>query len=429
MTDSVKDKPNTTKEVVKDEAPKKKATALSREAFTEIIKNVVTDVVKEQVNTAVAPLKEQNTTWMESLQKTQEEAKRYVRPTDPKKLGIGAARYVRALAAGRGDIGRAKFFAEKAWSDSLGDTIVKDLSAGNLAAGGFLVPAEFSNELIELLRSRAVVRAAGPRIVPLNNGTLTLPRQTAAASASYIGEAKDIPTSEPAGGQLTLTAKKLAALVPISNDLLLYDQGGNAADVFVRDDLVKTIAIREDQAFLRDDGTQDKPKGLLNWAVAANVSASNGTTSDNIETDFKDLINDLEGSNVPMIRPVWFMHPRSKNHLRNLRDANGNLIFEEIRSPTPTLYGWPVFVTTHIPINLGGGTETEIFFVDMSEVIIGEASGLEIAVDSSASFTSGASLVSSFERDETLIRAIARHDLVVRHPESVAIKNTVTWGA
>ena len=67
--------------------------------------------------------------------------------------------------------------------------------------------------------------------------------------------------------------------------------------------------------------------------------------------------------------------------------------------------------------------------MDMVDVIIGEATGLEIAVDSSGSYVESGNLRSAFSRDETMIRAITRHDLAVRHEESVAVKNVLTWGA
>lgn len=404
------------------EAPKPKT--LTREALLAMINDSLKDVVGEQVKSALQPYEKQHTDWMQQI-----EAAKKQRPaptTDERKKGIGAARFVRAMAFGKGDPGRAAFFADKAWDDDLGDQVKKSLQAGDFTAGGFMIPPEFVPEIIELLRSRTVVRAAGARTLPMNNGSLTLRRQTGPATASYVGESRNIDATEPTGGQIVMTAKKLAAVVPISNDLLAFTSGPSA-DEFVRDDLVMVMSIREDQAFLRDDGLQDKPKGLRYWA--ANVTGSNGTSSTNIEDDFKDLINDLEGNDVRLLRPVWIMHPRSKNHLVNLRDGNGNLIFPELRTATPTLYGWPLFVTTSVPTNLGGGTETEVYFVDMMDAIIGEATGLEIAVDMSASYIDGSSLVSAFTRDETLIRAIARHDFAMRHDESVAVKNAVTWGA
>ncbi len=348
--------------------------------------------------------------------------------TEKKDKGIAAARMIRALAFGNKDPQRAIHFAKMAWDDDLGDEIVKALGTSDHTAGGALVPTEFAAEIIELLRSMTVVRAAGARTIPMNNGAITIRKQTAAAGASYVGEHENITATEPQTGQIDLVARKLAAVVPISNDLLAFTSGPSA-DEFVRDDLVLVMSIREDRAFIRDEGINHTPKGLRHWALNDNVLTTNGETATNIEDDFKDMINALETRDVRMIRPAWFMNPRSKNHLRNLRDANGNLIFPETRNPSATLYGWPIWLTTSIPINLGVGTETELYLVDMVDTIIGEATSLEIAVDSSASYWDGSALQSTFSRDETAIRAIQRHDFAVRHPESISIKQNVIWGA
>lgn len=405
-------------------APDKEKKGLTRDQLRDMVSSTVKDVLAEEMETALKPIREQQTDWMEKIQSA---AKKKIISDDPKLKGIGAARFVRAFAFGRGDPNRAAYFADKAWDDDLGDHIKKALAAGDFTAGGFMIPPEFVPDIIDLLRNRTVVRAAGARTLPMNQGSLTLRKQTGAATASYVGESQNIDTSQPTGGQIVMTAKKLAAVVPLSNDLLMFTSGPQA-DEFVRDDLVQVLAIREDRAFLRDDGLQDKPKGLRHWAT--DVIASGGTTATDIEDDFKDLINSLEGADVPLTRPVWIMHPRSKNHLVNLRDGNGNLIYPEIRTTTPTLYGWPVFVTTSIPTTLGAGSnESEIYFVDMMQAIIAETSGLEIAVDSSASYVDGSSLVSAFTRDETLIRAISRHDFAMRYDEAVAVKNQVTWGS
>jgi HK97 family phage major capsid protein len=402
------------------------------------VKGVIAEstVIKDQVDVELAPLREEQTNWMEKIQ-TLTQSRSDPITDDPKQKGIGAARFVRAMAFARGDMDRAKHFAQECvtkgnWDDALGPRVVRALEAGNLTAGGALIPDEFAAEIIELLRARSVVRAAGARVLPMNMGTLTIRKQTSGSSASYIGESTNIAATQPETGQIVLTSKKLSAIVPISNDLLTFAAGA-LADEFVRDDLVQELATREDQAFIRDDGNSDTPKGMRYWAQASNIQASAGTSAVNIETDFKALLNDLETNDVRMISPVFFMNPRSKNHLINLRDTNGNLVYPELRgtagSPNGTVLGIRAMMTTNIPINLGGGTASEIYLVDMNDAIIGEATGLEIAVDSSASYIESGSLVSAFSRDETLMRAISRHDFAMRHAESVAVTTGVTWGA
>ena len=81
--------------------------------------------------------------------------------------------------------------------------------------------------------------------------------------------------------------------------------------------------------------------------------------------------------------------------------------------------------------NLGGeGNETEVYFVVADEVILGEVDAIEIELSREAAYkTTGGTVVSSFQRDQSLIRAKLLHDLVVRHPEAIAIKTAVTWGS
>ena len=113
-----------------------------------------------------------------------------------------------------------------------------------------------------------------------------------------------------------------------------------------------------------------------------------------------------------------------------LRDANGNLIYPEMRSPTPSIHTHPVFVTNNIPTNLGAGSdESELYLADASEIILAEVTAIEIAVSGDATYTENGTTVSAFQRDQTLMRAILRHDIALRHDVSVAVKTGVTWGS
>jgi HK97 family phage major capsid protein len=406
---------------VEKKAPK---ASLTREDLTSLIR----EVVQESIQPALEQVKAPQQKWGAYIMQSDSE-KNAPRKPGPQEKGMAAARYVRALAASQGNPEKAVWWAQKAYDDELGDTVTKALAAGDFTAGGFMVPEDMSNDIIDLLRPSVVVRAAGAPVVPMPRGTLTLPKQTGDITATYVGENQNITKTEPTGGQIIMSAKKLAAVVPISNDLLDFAPG-TSADMFVRNSLVRRIAVREDAAFIRDDGTAGTPKGLRYWAQTANVNASAGTSAANIETDFKDLLQDLEGNNVPMTRPVWIMAPRSKNHLLTLRDANGNLIYPELRMGSPTIHTYPVFTTNSIPTNLGGASnETEVYLVDMDQVLIGESGGMEIEVSREASYVESGSLVSAFSRDQTVIRTIMRHDFAAQYAEAIAIKNAITWGA
>ncbi len=357
-----------------------------------------------------------------------------VQPPVPVKApepGERAGRFIRAFVASKGDMEKAAFIAEKKFGDadlakSLTALAAKGLESGDFSAGGALVPEDMSREIIELLRPTSAVRRMNPIIVPMPNGTLTMPRLAGGANSSYIGEATSQNATQESFDDIVLTFKKLRAHVPVSNELLMTSDP--AADAIVRDDLVASLGTREDQAFIRDDGTQNKPKGIRNWAAAANISATNGTTASQVEQDFQELFEALMGSNSRMLRPGILMSSRSYNFLIKLRDANGNLIYPELRTSTPTILTVPVTWTNNIPNNLSTN-QSEVYLADFADVVIGESSQLTVEVSSEATYTdSTGSLVSAFDRDQTVFKAIARHDLAVRHAESIAVKTGITWG-
>jgi HK97 family phage major capsid protein len=339
-------------------------------------------------------------------------------------LRFGAA--MRALAAAGGDRNQAVAIAEN-WGHS---GLFAQQSGLSGPAGGFLIPEDVSGELIELLRPASVVMSFGPVIMPMDNGNLTMNRIAVGTTASYIGELQDVPATGVQFGQVKLSSKKLSALVPISNDLLA--SASTQADAVVRDDLVQSLANRMDLAFIRGAGTQFSPLGMRNQLVGtafetSNILPMNATVNlANVTNDLGRLELALLQANIPMTRPGWIMAPRTAIYLTNLRDGNGNYAFPEMQQGQ--LRGKPVRWTTQVPVNLGGGTESEIYLADFAHVMVGEQQGIELAISTEAAYRdAGNNLQASFSRDETVVRAIAKHDFGLRHLPAVAILTGVTW--
>jgi len=221
-------------------------------------------------------------------------------------------------------------------------------------------------------------------VVPVPTGTTKIPKLASGATAYYVGENTAATKSEPTTGQLTLTFKKLVTLVPMSNDLLRYASPG--ADAIVRDDVVNAMRVREDQAFIRDQGTDSTPKGLRYWVNSSHIIEANGTVSVvNVFSDLGKLIQKLLEANMPMIAPAWIMAPRVEVFLRTLINTNGFPVFRDEMN-AGTLMGFPFANTTNIPTNLntsgaGSNDESEIYLVDMSQCLIGES--MNLIVDAS----------------------------------------------
>lgn len=335
--------------------------------------------------------------------------------------GADFAAMVLSIAHGGKDKNAASTYAE-----GLGyPDVAAALNKTTPTAGGYMVPPGYVAEVIELLRPNTVIRSSGVRSIRMPNGRLNMGRQNTSSTASYGAEGADIAKSEPTLGEFNLTAKKLTALVPISNDLIRY--ADPSALAFVMDDMRAVIGSREDLAFLRDNGTGDLVKGLRYAANASNIIPAQATpTLVKITQDRGKALAAIKRANVPTLAPIWVMHPDVEQFLMDLRDGNGNLAFPEMARG---LWGsLPYKTTTQIPTNLGVGTnETEVYLYESSQCVIGDALDMVLDVSQEASYVDGGNLVSAFSRDQTVVRSISAHDFGLRHDLAAAVLTAVTW--
>ena len=321
---------------------------------------------------------------------------------------------------------------------AIGNDVSMALNSSNSTGGAVLVPANTAAAVIERLVPNAVIRMMGAISLPLNNGNLKMPSISGGATAGYIGREADAPVSQQTLGGVQLTAKKLAALVPISNDLIRYAGTDQRVDSLIVEDTAISMATAEDQAFIRGDGTNNTPTGLRTWLPSSNLITATNVTALTGQALIQAVIADagkailaLRRSNVRFTKPGWLMHPDTLQFLADLLTTTGNKVFPEISDGM--FRGYPIGVTTQIPTNLSlagsgaVGNGSELYFVDFAQMIIGESMNLQVAVSTEATYTVGGVSVNAFQRDETLIRLITENDFGPRHAEAIAVLNGITW--
>lgn len=381
------------------------------------------------------------------------------RQSSKRGAGMAWARCLRAVAAAKlrgaptaeGAVEALKRWGDddlaKAWSD----VQEKSLVSNSPIDGGFLVPTQFSTDVIELLRPSAVVRSLDPVVLPMPNGSVKVPRITAGSTAQYVGESIAPNASQPEFGQLSLTFKKLITVVPISNDLIRFSSP--QADSIVRDDSVRQMATREDRAFLRDNGTDATPKGLKHWINASNKFNANGTVNlANVTIDLGKALQKLMAADVPLIiqqhpqggeavaqavtaRPGWIFSPRTYMYLTTVQNGQGFYAFRP-EMMNGTLWGFPFRVTSQVPETYTaagaetGGTQSEVYFGAFAHAIIGESLGLMVDASTDAAYNdAGGTVRAAFSHDQTVIRVLAEHDFALRHDKAFSLIQNVTWGA
>lgn len=347
--------------------------------------------------------------------------------------GLGLARAVKAQLVGKATSRDAKDVAH-AWAkeghrhyaavaDSLAE---RGMAEGSFSAGGSLVPSPAMGDFIELTYARTLALELGARRIDINRA-MDLGKMSAGATVYYVDEATNITPSQPTTGKVSLSAKKAAAIVPMSNELLRNPSVG--ADALVRDDLVRAMANRRDLSFFRGTGASGQPRGMLYWRDSGNTDGQGGTTVADKVADLIQMIRMVDESNVGLERAAFVMAPRTKWGLASTYDATSGLIFASMLA-SGTLFGFPVGATTAIPKNLGGGgAESEIHFGAFDDAIMAfdSATPTTVEVFPNGTFHDGSGLVSGISSDQSVVRIIEAHDVALRHANAWATLTAVTW--
>jgi HK97 family phage major capsid protein len=203
-----------------------------------------------------------------------------------------------------------------------------------------LIPEETSNEIIkDVIRGSSIMKLA--QLEPMTTATKKIPVLLDGPGAYWVGEGERISTSKPTWAQVTLTAKKLAVIIPMTKEAL------NRAKIDVFEELKPHIAeafyTKLDAAALM--GT-DSPfaTNILSAAVNAGNEFTRGSVAgQNLADDVNSVMALVEASDQ---EPRAFTaHFGLKASLRGLKNSNGDpLYLSSIRDgiTEDSLYSLPI---------------------------------------------------------------------------------------
>ena len=335
-------------------------------------------------------------------------------------------RAVKCIHAGKGDSEHAAFIAERKFSDAEMAQEFKALSATVPSDGGYLIPEVYANEIIEMLYPTTVISSLGARRLGMPNGNMNIPKMKSGVRATFIGENRKPSKSAPKFGNLKLSVKKLTALIPMSNDLLRSTNFDN--DVIVGQDITRQMALGVDYGAFMGTGDEFQPLGILvNKSIAKiDTTAIDAMyAADGVLTPaFPNYLVGAVLKNNAYATSLGFVFNTSvEQYFKSMRDNAGSFIFAEEMNKNNTLAGYP-YKSTNLLETANG--RTSIVFGNWNDLIIGEQGALEITTSQDGSWTDDSGqLISAFENDQTLIRAIDHVDIGVRHDESFAVATKV----
>jgi len=279
----------------------------------------------------------------------------------------------------------------------------RDLTVATSSAGGYLVATQ-NMSFIEMLRARARALDIGVTMMDGLVGNVTIPKQTAAATAYWLStEATAITESQQTFGQLALSPKTVGAYTELSRLLLL--QSSPAAESVVMADLAKVLGLGIDLAVFEGSGASGQPTG---------VSATGG-------------IGSVTGTSLALAGVVEFQTDVATNNALTLgcayvtTPAVAGLLAQRQRFTSTDTPLWRGNILDGTVEGFRGTTTTQVTaasmtFGDWSQVVLAMWGVLEIALNPYASFAAAI----------TGVRAIQSCDVGVRQAGAFSRATSIT---
>ncbi len=332
--------------------------------------------------------------------------------------GAAFTRYAMALAASKGNVMAAERIAQERFrgTPEVATVLKAAVAAGTTTDTNWAAPLveyqTMQSEFIELLRPMTILgQIDGLRAIPFD---VRMPRQTAGASANWVGEGAPKPVSKLQFDTVTMPHSKLAVIVAITEELARMSTP--SAEATVRQDLLEAVSQFIDVQFIDPAiaSSSVRPGGITNGITA--VESTGGTVAQ-VTTDLNAVLTAMSVANIAMRAPYWVMHTRTKNYLMTLRTSQDVYAFRDEMS-RGTLLGIPFRTSNNVPLvdqsspASPGSLETYIVLMDASEVFLADDGETMLDVSREASLqmddapSAGASsLVSLWQNNMVGIRA------------------------
>lgn len=240
------------------------------------------------------------------------------------------------------------------------------LQIGTDSEGGFLVPDEFEQTLIDKLQEENIIRGLAT-IITSSNGDKKIPVVASHGAANWTDEEGEYTESDDAFGMVTLGAHKLSTIIKVSEELL-NDSAFNLEN-YISQEFVRRMAAAEEEAFINGNGT-GKPTGLLTTGETGVTSASaTAITADEII----DLYHSLR---TPYRKNATFITNDSTiKAIRKLKDTNGQYLWQPgLQAGQPdTILNRPIKTSAYMP-EIGKSNKI-LLFGDISYYWIADRQG------------------------------------------------------
>lgn len=272
---------------------------------------------------------------------------------------------------------------------------LQTLVEGTGSRGGYLVPEDFVNLIIEDRRDLAIMRQLAT-VIPVSTDTIHIPNLAARPKAFWRTEAAVKNTSTVDFGETVLTPYSLASIVSLSNELVADARLGGPIVNLVAGYMARSLAEEEEKAFWTGNGS-GRPTGIDNYSFTTYTAAAGASDSVKADTVIRAIFGLQQSYRA---NAVWVANKNTWAKIATLKDSQNNYLLSDLGSAaSPTLRG----LRTYEQNDIGDG---KMFLGDFSYYYIADREGVQVDISTEATVASQ----SAFERNLTFIRVEERVD-------------------
>jgi len=292
--------------------------------------------------------------------------------------------------------------------------LVTTVNETTAAEGGYLVPDEFVPTLISMLENFGVARRLCT-IIPMKTDTIKFPKLTGGLTTYWVGEGQTIPKASPTFAEVTMNAKKMATLVPLTSEIL--EDSSIAIANLIATLIAQAIAKEEDRITFVGK-TADAPwNGAL--ADSSVVQSPLPATKTHFYDVTADNLADVIASMTPMQAEgsIFACHRTIFNVLRKLKSTTGEYIYTSPRdSSTPgEIWGYPIHINETMPSIAASAADTPfIFFGNPKHIYLGDRRNMTMALSPHVGFA----------EDKIFVRVIERIGFAISMTEALRVVRT-----
>lgn len=307
-----------------------------------------------------------------------------------------------------GPLGLAK---GRAFCEQNGIKLERAQSEGVNEKGGYFVPEDFGNDIIDLIEKYGVFRS-NAKIRPMTRDTASDPRITGELEAFFVGESAAGTESDFETDRVSLTAKKLMTLVTFSSEV------SEDAAISIGDEIAmlsaRAFAKKEDECGFNGEGAathggivgvREKLKGLSGTvANIAGLQVGTGNAySELVLADFRGVVAKLP--EYADENAAWYVHRSFYwNVMVAALLAGGGVTAAEIENTrNKNFLGYPVRFSQVMPKTEANSQVCALFGDLAMGAKLGDRRQYTVALSEHVRFTA----------DDTVFKATSRFDINV----------------